>query len=37
MVKQVRDEINIHTHLNHPNIVKLYGVFEEEDSVYLIM
>ena len=30
-------EIKIQFYLNHPNIVKLYGFFHDEESIYLIM
>lgn len=30
-------EIRLHSSLDHPNIVKFYGVFEEGDSIYLVM
>lgn len=30
-------EIKIQTYLNHPNIVKLYGFFEDKVNIYLIM
>ena len=29
-------EIQIHLKLNHPNIVKLYGFFHDEENVYLV-
>ena len=29
-------EIKVHSHLNHPNIIDLYGVFEDRDSIYLV-
>lgn len=34
---QLAREIKIQSFLNHPNIVKLYGWFAEEDQVYLIL
>lgn len=30
-------EIKMQFHFNHPNILKLYGVFNDEDYVYLIL
>ncbi len=34
---KVRNEINIHINLDHPNIVKLYNYFEDETYFYLIL
>uniref|UniRef100_A0A061SNM3 Serine threonine protein kinase n=1 Tax=Tetraselmis sp. GSL018 TaxID=582737 RepID=A0A061SNM3_9CHLO len=34
---QMAREIDIHSRLSHPNIIPLYGVFEERDSVVLIL
>lgn len=31
------DEIRILKELSHPNIISLYDVYEEEDSVHLVM
>ena len=31
------DEINIHSKLNHQNIIKLYNVYEEDESIHIIM
>lgn len=33
----MKTEIKIMYELYHPNIVKLYNHFEEDDSIYLIM
>ena len=30
-------EVKIQMYLNHPNIVKLYGFFCDEENIYLIM
>lgn len=30
-------EVKIQLYLNHPNIVKLYGLFQDYENVYLIM
>jgi aurora kinase len=37
MVDQFVQEIRLHSSLDHPNIVKFYGVFEEGDSMYLVI
>ncbi len=34
---QVRREIEIHSHLDHPNILKLYGYFWDAKNIYLIL
>lgn len=34
---QVRREIEIQTHLRHPNILRMYGYFHDERRVYLIL
>lgn len=34
---QVRREIEIQTHLRHPNILRMYGYFHDEARVYLIL
>nr|CAI5866575.1 unnamed protein product [Callosobruchus analis] len=34
---QVRREIEIQSHLKHPNILRLYGYFHDEARVYLIL
>lgn len=36
-IKELRGEIDIMKTLDHPNIVKLYEVFEERNCLYLIM
>ena len=33
----LQNEIDILTHVDHPNIVKLYEVFEDEESYWLVM
>ena len=35
--KQIIREIKIHSYLNHRNIIKLYGVFHDEEKVYMII
>lgn len=37
MLEQFVQEIRLHSSLDHPNIVKFYGVFEEGESIYLVM
>lgn len=37
MVEQFKREIRLHSNLDHPNIVKFYGFFEDADNVYLIL
>ena len=32
-----KEEIELHSKLDHPNIVKLYGVFEEENHICLVL
>ena len=34
---QIRDEIDIMTHLDHPNILRLTEFFETENEIYLIL
>ncbi|EFJ47736.1 serine/threonine protein kinase [Volvox carteri f. nagariensis] len=34
---QLRREIEIQAHLRHPNILRLYGFFYDEEKVYLIL
>jgi serine/threonine protein kinase len=37
MIEQFKAEIRLHSSLDHPNIVKFYGFFEEGDFIYLIL
>ena len=37
MKNQIKNEIKIQSFLNHPNILKLYGFFESNDKIYLIL
>ena len=37
IVQQVQREVEIASHLNHPNILKMFGFFYDEHRVYLIM
>lgn len=34
---QVRREVEIQSHLRHPNILRLYGYFHDESRVYIIL
>ncbi|XP_016843918.1 aurora kinase C-like [Nasonia vitripennis] len=34
---QVRREVEIQTHLRHPNILRMYGYFHDDTRVYLIL
>ncbi len=33
----LQNEIDILTQVDHPNIVKLYEIFEDEEAYYLVM
>lgn len=35
--KQLRREVEIQSHLRHPNILRLYGYFYDDKKVYLIL
>ena len=35
--KLIVREINIHSFLNHKNIIKLFGFFHDEHNIYLIL
>lgn len=37
LVSQLQNEIQILVRCNHPNIIKLYGAFEDQSYVYLLM
>lgn len=37
MVNQFIEEVKLHSSLEHPNIVKFFGFFEETDAIYLIL
>ena len=37
MLDQFVKEIRLHSCLDHPNIVKFFGVFEEGNNIYLVM
>lgn len=36
-LEYIRNEVNIHKELSHPNIVSWYGCMEDEEAIYLIM
>ena len=35
--EQILREIKIQSYLDHPNILKLYGYFDDEEKIYLIL
>jgi len=35
--KQLRREVEIQSHLRHPNILRLYGYFNDHERVYLVL
>jgi serine/threonine protein kinase len=37
VLKQLQREIEIQSHLNHPNILKMYGFFYDDEKIYLIL
>lgn len=37
MVQQVFWEIKLQTYMNHPNILKLYGFFDDIKNIYLVL
>jgi aurora kinase, other len=37
VLAQVRREIEIHSHINHENILRMYGFFFDEKKIYIIM
>ena len=37
MVRQMKQEIKIQLYLDHPNVLKMYGFFDDNDNVYLIL
>lgn len=37
MVNQFITEVKIQTFLDHPNIVKIFGIFDDAKKVYLIL
>lgn len=37
MTHQLRREVEIQSHIKHPNIIRLYGYFHDERRVYIIL
>ncbi|KAI8379525.1 kinase-like domain-containing protein [Radiomyces spectabilis] len=37
VIRFVKREIEIQSHLNHPNILRLYGYFHDRDHVYIVL
>ena len=37
IVDQFIKEIKLHSSMDHPNIVRFYGFFEEKDSLYMVL
>jgi len=37
MVEQLKREVEIQSHLRHPNILRLYGYFHDKDRVFLVL
>ncbi|EAR83438.2 Serine/Threonine kinase domain protein (macronuclear) [Tetrahymena thermophila SB210] len=37
MEKQLQQEIKIQTYLNHPNVLKMHGFFDDSQKIYLIL
>lgn len=37
LINRVRQEVTIHSKLNHPSILKLYAFFEDQSFVYLVL
>jgi serine/threonine protein kinase len=35
--KRLKNEIKLHSKLDHPNIIKIYGHFEDDVSQYMIL
>ena len=36
-LEAIKEEVNILTHLDHPNIVKYYETYTDEKYIYLVM
>ena len=37
MMTQISNEIQISTRLEHPNIIKLYDYFDDENDIFLVL
>lgn len=37
VIGQIRREIEIHSHLNHQNVLSMYGYFYDENNIYIMM
>lgn len=37
MAEQIKNEVKIQSYLDHPNILKMYGFFHDEEQFYLIL
>lgn len=37
MIKQIQTEVKVMYNLDHPQIIKLYNHFEEENFIYLMI
>ena len=37
MVQQIINEVKIMYNIDHPNIIKLYNHYEEEEYIYLML
>ncbi len=37
IIFQLRREIEIHSHLKHPNILKMHGFFYDKKKIYIII
>ena len=37
MIESLKREITIRSYLKHPNIVKFYGFFDDEENIYFVL
>jgi aurora kinase len=37
MIRQLKQEIKIQLFLDHPNILKMFGFFDDVENIYLIL
>lgn len=37
MINQLSNEIRLHSCLDHPNIVRFFGCFQEKDEIFLAL